>query len=52
MFGGGDDTGIFYDWVGGAKKFKKYLKQAKEQIYKGKGEKLIPKYIVNYMPPM
>lgn len=48
MFGGGDDTGLFHDWVGGTKKFKKYLKQAKEQIDKGNGRKLIPKYIVNY----
>lgn len=48
MFGGGDDTGLFYDWVGGAKKFKKYLKLAKEQIKRGNGRKLIPKYIVDY----
>jgi len=49
MFGGGDDTGIFHDWVGGSKKFKKYLKQAREQIDKGNGRKTIPKYIVDYM---
>jgi pimeloyl-ACP methyl ester carboxylesterase len=49
LLGGGDDTGIYHDLVGGPQKFKKYLKQAKKQIDKGNGRKFIPKYIVNYM---
>lgn len=48
LVAGGDDTGLFHDWVGGTKKFRKYLKQAKEQIKKGNGRRLIPKYIFDY----
>jgi len=49
LLGGGDDTGIFHNLVGGTKKFKKYLEQAKEQIDGGNGRKLIPKYIADYI---
>lgn len=49
LLGGGDDTGIYHDMAGGTKKFKKYLEQAKKQIEKGNGRKLIPKYIADYL---
>lgn len=49
LLSGGDDTGLYYDWVGGGEKFKKYLRQAKEQIKQGNGRKLIPKYIIDYL---
>jgi len=49
LIGGGDDTGLYHDMVGGTAKFRKYLKQAKSQIEKGNGRKLIPKYIADYL---
>jgi len=49
LLAGGDDTGICYDMAGGRKKFRQYLEQAKKQIEKGNGRKLIPKYIADYL---
>lgn len=47
LLGGGDDTGILYKKIGSKKKFKQYLKQAKEKNEQGKGRNLIPKYILD-----
>ena len=47
LLGGGDDTGLIYKKIGSKKKFKQYLKQAKDKIKQGKGRKLIPKYILD-----
>lgn len=47
LLGGGDDTGILYDWVGGSEKFWQYLKRAKQHIERGMGQKLIPKYMLD-----
>lgn len=47
LLGGGDDTGIYYNLIGAKDKFRKYLKSAEEQIAKGNGRKMIPKYIVD-----
>lgn len=49
LLGGGDDAGLYYDMVGGTKKFKKYLEQAEKQVDKGNGRKIIPKYIADYV---
>lgn len=45
---GGDDTGIIYDTIGNNQMFFKYLKKAKLMIDSGKGEKMVPKYILNW----
>lgn len=47
LLGGGDDTGISLDMAGGAKKLMKYLEQAKRQIEKDNGKKLVPKYMAD-----
>lgn len=47
LLSGGDDTGLYYQQIGDRDKFFKYLKQAKNKIEKGKGEQLIPKYIMD-----
>jgi len=47
LLGGGDDAGISLDMVGGTKKLMRYLEQAKKQIEKGNGKKLVPKYIAD-----
>ncbi len=46
---GGDDTGIYFKMIGSKDKFFKYLQQAKAKIDQGKGRKLIPKYIMDYI---
>lgn len=48
LTGGGDDTGIFYISMGN-KKFHLALKKCKEAIRKNKGDKLIPKYLTDYI---
>ncbi len=48
LLGGGDDTGLLHDWLGGREKFDQYLVQAREKIKIGKGEELIPQEILNY----
>lgn len=47
LLGGGDDTGILYKKIGSKEKFRQYLSQAKDKIDRGKGRKLIPKYILD-----
>lgn len=49
LAGSGDDTGIIYNAIGGRRKFLKYVKKAKKNIDKGKGKKLIPKYILDWL---
>lgn len=46
LAGGGDDTGLYYAEIGSKKKFLAYLAKAKVQIERGKGRKLIPKYML------
>jgi len=45
---GGDDAGVLYDMLG-EKKFKSALQQCKKYIEAGKGRKLIPKYLMEYI---
>lgn len=47
LIAGGDDSGIYYR-LWGKKKFFSALTKAKQAINQGKGEKLAPKYLVNY----
>lgn len=49
LLGGGDDTGILHDQMGGTARFRKYLQRAKREIDKGNGRKLIPKYMLDYL---
>jgi pimeloyl-ACP methyl ester carboxylesterase len=49
LLGGGDDTGLWFQQVGSKSKFFAYLKRATEMIKTGKGEKLIPKYMLPYL---
>jgi len=48
LAGGGDDTGLFYQQVKNKTRFCKFLSQAKTMIKQGKGQKFIPKYILDY----
>jgi pimeloyl-ACP methyl ester carboxylesterase len=47
LLSGGDDTGFYYQQIGDRDKFFKYLEQAKNKIEQGRGEQLIPKYIMD-----
>ncbi len=47
LLSGGDDTGIYYKLIGSREKLFQYLQQAQEKIKQGKGQKLIPQYIVD-----
>jgi len=49
LAGGGDDTGIYYQQAGSRVKFLAYLEKARSMIKKGLGEKLVPKYISDYL---
>jgi pimeloyl-ACP methyl ester carboxylesterase len=50
LLGGGDDTGIFFEMMGGDRdQFFKYLKQAKEKIKQGQGRELVPEEIIEYI---
>ena len=49
LWAGGDDTGIFYQQLGG-KKFERALKQCEEHIKNERGRKLMPKYLVGEFP--
>lgn len=48
LVSGGDDTGIFYKFMG-KKKFNFALKKCRKFIDEGRGEKLIPKYLMDYI---
>jgi len=48
LLGGGDDTGIYYKQLG-PRKFRLALQKAKQEIQKGNGGKLVPKYLVDYL---
>lgn len=48
LLGGGDDTGIYYKLMG-KKKYWLALKKSKQEIKKGNGRKLVPKYLVDYL---
>lgn len=49
LLAGGDDTGIYFNQLG-EKQFKAALKHCKTMIEKGKGAKLVPKYLSPYFP--
>lgn len=48
LLSGGDDTGLFYEEMG-RKKFQMALEKCQEEIKKGNGRKIIPKYFTDYL---
>jgi len=48
LVSGGDDTGMFYKYMG-KKKFNFAIKRCRKYIREGKGDKLIPKYLMDYI---
>lgn len=47
LLSGGDDTGLYYQMMG-EKKFRAALAKSKSETAAGRGERMVPKYLVDY----